>query len=536
MNTHISDEDKLYLFNAMFAHEYDELIQIDLLSGDATTIHASDPVWYKSVGVRFPFESVMQRFMEDHSIDPHTDELIDSLKISHIGEQLEHHHVMELYFSARDEETGSFLLKNISFYRVGMTQALMTIKDITDAFHQMSSHVQDLENALKDVTNQVEERNAFLTLLSRSLRAPLHSIMGLTQLGSEDVNSDGIEDYLHKISVSGSYMSETIDDILDLRRMARGETDLHPEPVSMRELMHEVEPAAVSIAESGGLTLKEDLSELDAVTVEVDPHCLKQTILKLVQCAAGNTARGGHLKLSVREVYRADHAIHLEILVDCRGVMLNQEQIAALFQPHAHVVQQITSDLTAMDIALIILKNNCLALGAKTLLAETDEARGTRLSLSLNLPLLGAEHASTAVKETEAPTDTPDFTGCRMLLVDDNHINLEVTKRILQSEGIEVLSAVNGADALDIYRKEKGRFDLILMDILMPVMDGLEATRRIRAMEDIPGSASIPIIALTANAFREDFEESLRSGIDAHLVKPIDSTRLFHIMAVLLKK
>ena len=124
-----------------------------------------------------------------------------------------------------------------------------------------------------------------------------------------------------------------------------------------------------------------------------------------------------------------------------------------------------------------------------------------------------------------------DFSGKRVLVVDDNEINLEIVRKILYSSNIEVVSAKNGQEAVDLFRRENGRYDLILMDILMPVMDGLEATRKIRAMRDIPGAAHVPIIAMTANAFRENFEESFNAGMDAHLVKPIEPERLIMVMS-----
>jgi len=154
-------------------------------------------------------------------------------------------------------------------------------------------------------------------------------------------------------------------------------------------------------------------------------------------------------------------------------------------------------------------------------MAESDEKTGTRISVTVTLPA--------ADEQLEHPAaQKPRLSGRRVLIADDNEINLEIGVKILAELGAEVESVANGRDAVDRFRDEGGRFDLILMDILMPGMDGLEATREIRAMKDIANAGEVPIIAMTANAFRENFEESFGAGMNAHLVKPIDQDRLYH--------
>ena len=130
---------------------------------------------------------------------------------------------------------------------------------------------------------------------------------------------------------------------------------------------------------------------------------------------------------------------------------------------------------------------------------------------------------------------TADYHGRRVLLVDDNEISLDISEKLLSNKGIEVTKARNGKEAVDIFSKEDGRFDLIIMDILMPVMDGLTATRMIRSMPNVEKAATIPIIALTVNAFREHFEESLWAGMNAHLVKPIEPGSLYKVLAKYLR-
>ena len=217
--------------------------------------------------------------------------------------------------------------------------------------------------------------------------------------------------------------------------------------------------------------------------------------------------------------------VTLEFSVRDRGIVIDQERLKVLFQPYDYLKSKIDSHIGSLDIDLIILKSYVRAMGTDTLTAESDASRGTRISVTLTVPLADEQY------EERPDSQEMDFSGKRVLVVDDNEINLEIVRKILYSRNIEVVSDKNGQEAVDLFRRENGRYDLILMDILMPVMDGLEATRKIRAMRDIPGAAHVPIIAMTANAFRENFEESFNAGMDAHLVKPIEPERLIMVMS-----
>ena len=233
----------------------------------------------------------------------------------------------------------------------------------------------------------------------------------------------------------------------------------------------------------------------------------------------------------MRELFRDNAKATLEFSVECLGIVIDQERLQVLFQPYDYLKSRIEQDVGSIDIALVILKNYALAMGADTLTAESDEGRGTKLSITLTVPLAEEDPKADEMCQSEY-----DFQGLRVLIADDNEINLEVGETLLFSRGCDVVSAINGQDAVDSYIREQGRFDLIIMDIVMPVMDGLEAAKRIREMTDIPGSDTIPIIAMTADAFKDNFEESFQAGMSAHLVKPISPERLYSVMADVLSK
>ena len=207
--------------------------------------------------------------------------------------------------------------------------------------------------------------------------------------------------------------------------------------------------------------------------------------------------------------------------------MINQEQLRTIFAPQDKLIWQIEENIASMDLSLIIFKSYLMALGTNEIMAESDERMGTKVGFSLTFPLTG----SVPEQEKFKSSTFPDYAGRRALIVDDNTFNREVGEKILLSGGMDVVSASNGQEAVEIFLQEKGKFDVIILDILMPVMDGLEAARTIRSFDRIPNAAKVPMIAMTADAFRENFEESLNAGMNAHIVKPLTPEKLFRTIA-----
>ena len=225
--------------------------------------------------------------------------------------------------------------------------------------------------------------------------------------------------------------------------------------------------------------------------------------------------RGSRIRLGSRVVYQVEKKISLEISFESRGIVMDQERLSMLFKPYDYLQERLHGDARGVDIALMILRSNLLAMGTDSIIAETDEQKGTRISVAIPLPLADAP------AKPVTSVEIPDFTGRHVLLVDDNEISMDVSEKLLISTGMQVTRACDGKEAAELFEKADGAYDLILMDVLMPVMDGLAYTRKIRNMKHIANAETIPIIALTVNAFRENFEESLQAGMNAHVVKPV---------------
>ena len=518
------------LLYSLVSHEYDTMIEISLLDGQAQTLFTRGQRWKKTLGAPYDYARVVQQYILDVSADSNPHDILSRLRLEQLEIALEKNASCKVHYTTHGSG-GSIRLHEISCFLRDQEHMILLERDITDSFRTVAGNVEHLEKALRSAEKEAAQRNAFLNLMSRNIRTPLYSIMGLTHIASHSPE-DALDrdDYLRKISMSGSYMTDSIDDILELRQLAAHEIRLAPETIHLDRLLNDVRRAVEPVIQEKRLILTFQTDTVVTRSFIADPHCLTQILKKLLKSAVSYAVEGGRIQLSVRELFRSRDNVTLEFSVESKGIMIDQERLTTLFRPYDQLQESIDENIGDIDISLMILKRYLQEMNTNTLTAETVEGKGTRIAVTLTL-----ERPEEEVQEKPVQRILPDLIGKRVLLVDDNHISLEIGRHLLLPRGAFVATAGNGREAIDLFRKENGRFDLIFMDILMPEMDGLTATREIRAMKDIPGAATVPIIAMTANAFRRNFEESFRAGMNAHLVKPIEPERFYEIIDKLLR-
>ena len=516
-----------HLLETLLSSEYSSLIQIDRTDGSAETLFSVQPNLRKTLGMRFDYAKTIKQYILEVSSDSDPNDILARLSLERVEEQLDQGRPCLVHFTTSGGED-SYCLYEAHFISLDQDHIIMTVRNVTYAFLSVSKNVERLEKALLSTRKEAARRNSFLSLMSRNIRGPLYSIMGLTNVFRQgDRNSTEADDYLRKISMSGSYMSDVIDDILELRQLVSDELTLHQEAFDLRQLLTELQRQEAPFIRDRGLIFSVDMDKLSVSRIVTDRKCLRQILKKLIRSAVYLTVEGGRIQLSVRDVMKSQSDPVLEFSVENRGIVLDREQLSLLFHPYDYLEagdDKLNDNLGDIDINLLLLRRYLQAMNINNLTAESAKGTGTRITFTVTV--------GRADKETAAPKKRklPDLMGKRILLVDDNHISREIGLRLLLPRGAEVVTAVNGKDALERFRKENGRFDIIFMDILMPGMDGLEATRAIRRMKDIPGAAAVPIVAMTVNAFRHNFEESMNAGMNAHLVKPIEPDEFYEIL------
>ena len=527
----MSNAPYMELFDQIVSKEIEAIICIHPDTKMASTLHAATEHWKKTMDIEYPFEETIREYLIGFSVDSKTENLITSLDSEHIRKHLSECGTYTAYFTTCSEDC-PFCIKRASFFQNSPEKIWLVLWDITKDYHGVIINLNQMDHAVLQTKQELEQKNTFLNLMSRNIRTPLYSIMGLTQLTSELPQGNmSIEAYLHKISMSGTYMSETIDDILELRRIASRPITLSPKSFRMQEFLHHISDKMKPVCQNRDMIFSEKSDVREELAVYADPYVLEQIIIHLLQSSLNYTVSGGTIQMNVHELIQREHTVTIEFSVNCLGIVIDSERLKAIFQPYSYLLEKLDEDPGSLDISLIILKRYAMAMGADTLMAETDERNGTNFSITLTMNL----SKETKKENEESVNDiVKRLSGLRVLVADDNEINLEVSEKILSSKGLYVTTAKNGREALEVFEKTGGAFDIIIMDILMPVMDGLEATKRIRALQEIPNAKSVPIVAMTANAFRKHFEESFKAGMNEHLVKPINHENLFRVIAGLI--
>ncbi len=369
-------------------------------------------------------------------------------------------------------------------------------------------------------------KSAFLASMSHEIRTPMNAIVGLTALMQRHAAQPEFQDHLEKVSQSAQHLLRLINDILDLSKIEAGELHLEQLPFDPQAMVRRTVDLIAPAARARGLMLDVSLPALPALPASLmgDPTRLSQALLNLL----GNGVKfteSGSVRLVVTSLPSPDGEVVLRFEVHDSGIGVDDATLAKLFQPFQQADAGTTRRYGGTGLGLAITREIARRMGGE---AGGSGEPGVGSTFWFSARLRPA--ASKVVEATSLVTDRPllprlALRGCRVLLAEDNPINQEVALALLEDVGANVEVASDGEQALALVAQ--GRFDIVLMDMQMPQMDGLEAARRVRGM---PDGASLPIIAMTANAFVEDRQRCLDAGMDDHLAKPVDPEVLYRTM------
>ena len=377
-----------------------------------------------------------------------------------------------------------------------------------------------------------QAKSAFLANMSHEIRTPMNAVIGLVHLLRRDDPTPAQADRLDKIHDAAQHLSHVIDDILDLSKIESGKFTLEHTGFSLRALLRRVEAMMNERAHAKGLTLAVDAG-LVPDRLRGDPTRLSQALLNLLSNAVKFTDHGG-IELRVQaEGVDGDTALKVRFIVEDTGIGISAEQIGKLFGAFEQADSSTTRRFGGTGLGLAITRHLAQLMGGEVGV-ESTPGRGSRFWFDARLALAEPDAAvDAALDPTQALLDGQTLrslearlrathAGARVLLAEDNAANLEVAIEWLRAAAMQVDVATTGDQAVQAARRN--RYDLILMDVQMPVLDGLEATRQIRAL---PGHATTPVLAMTANAFGEDRLACEQAGMQDHIVKPVDP-RLFY--------
>ena len=374
-----------------------------------------------------------------------------------------------------------------------------------------------LEARLAAAEEASRAKTFFLSNMSHDIRTPLNAIIGYTGLANREcVSSEEKTGYLRKIESAGYQLLNIVNDVLEMSRIESGKMELSPVRMNIENLLYESADLFRTQFEIRHLLFSVSC-DVAHKWVMCDRNRLNRVLMNLLGNAGKFTEEGGSVFLTLRETAADEESGTYEIRVKDTGIGMSPEFVEKLFEPFEREQTSTVSSTQGTGLGMAITKGILDLMGGH-IDVSTRQGEGTEFTLTLVLPL-AEEHvaAGTGSRQQKA-----DFRGVRLLLAEDNAINQEIALTILRQAGFEVETAVNGKQAVEMVEASSpGYYAAVLMDIQMPVMDGYTAARQIRALED-PELASVPILAMTANAFREDVEAAAGAGMNGHIAKPLD--------------
>jgi CheY-like chemotaxis protein len=365
--------------------------------------------------------------------------------------------------------------------------------------------------------------------MRHDIRTPMNAIMGMTALASQENKSEKVGAYLEKIDTSSKFLLELINDILDMARIERGRVDLHPQNYPMDEFKSLIFSTAKVLAEKKNIHFCY-VPDSSVDCIYVDRLRFNQIILNLLSNAVKFTPDGGTVTLTWSVMERSGRDLKLRCVVQDTGIGISPEFLPLLFDPFAQESKQHVNIQEGSGLGLAIVRRLVTALHGD-ISVESEPSKGS--AFTVVLPVQLGETADQPA--SPAQLDEVLLQGRKVLVVEDNEINQEVVQQILALYGVDCVLASNGQEALDrVTSSADKEFDAILMDIRMPVMDGMEAAQRLRRL-DRPDVAAIPVIALTADAYIDEQQRIMNSGMTAYLAKPVAPEMLVNMLRQVLQ-
>ena len=376
-----------------------------------------------------------------------------------------------------------------------------------------------LEDALTEANRASKAKTVFLSNMSHDIRTPMNAIVGFTSLAISHIDQrDLVEGYLKKIMSSGNHLLSLINDVLEMSRIESGKMRLEEAPCSLPDILHGLLNIVQADIHAKQLEFHIDAADVVHEEVYCDRLRLNQLLLNLLSNSVKYTPAGGAVSMRIVEKPGAPAGCgNYEFHIKDTGIGMSREFIEHIFEPFERERNSTISRIQGTGLGMAISKNIVDMMNG-TITVKSEQGKGTEFGVSLTFRLSEAE------KEPRKPAGAKAKTSrhaCRILLAEDNELNQEIAQAILEEAGFILDIAENGAAAVELLcHSEPGYYQIVLMDIQMPVMDGYTAAKTIRALPD-PELSSIPILAMTANAFEEDKQAALKCGMNGHIAKPI---------------
>lgn len=396
---------------------------------------------------------------------------------------------------------------------------------------------QKLRAAVADALRSKEEANRanraksdFLSRMSHDIRTPLNGIIGMTSIAKASLqNPDRVTNCLDKITSSSDHLMSLVNDVLDMSQIENGKTEIHMEPFNLKKTLMECVHVTESRLMERPVSFVYEFNDLQHTEAVGDDMHLKQILLNILGNAVKFTPDGGNIRFLISEEDIQPESSLFRFEIQDTGKGMSEEFLHHLFEPFVQEGSSARSEYKGTGLGLTIVKELVDLMGGD-IHVESRLHQGTQFTVTLRM------RTDVPASEKTLPDQeiSTQFHGQTIMIVEDNELNTEILMYMLEEADLKILTAENGREAVDTFRQSPpNTIGAILMDVMMPVMDGLEATRQIRHM-DREDAAAVPIIAMTANAYTDDIEKTIQAGMSIHLAKPLNKDKLLQTLSKIL--
>ncbi len=420
----------------------------------------------------------------------------------------------------------------VAFMEIGRRRG--ELERMRQSIEREREYNEQLSAAARQAQAADRAKTEFLQRMSHDIRTPINGIRGMVEVGNafpDDIAKQ--TECREKIWGASELLLGLVNEVLDMSKLESGETALEESPVDLRVLLGEVRTVVEAQAAAHGIALAGGSVRLEHPCVYASPAHLKRLVMNILSNAVKYNREGGSIDYSIEETSYADGVGTYRFTCTDTGIGMSAEFQGHLFEPFSQEQRGQSGSYAGTGLGMPITKALVDLMGG-TIDFTSELDVGT--TFRIELPLRVCDEALCVTPAPDACASAPSIAGMRLLLAEDNDLNREISLFVLEDAGAQVECAHDGQQALDAFRaSEPGHFDAIVLDVMMPAMDGLAAARAIRAL-DRPDAADVPIVAMTANAFADDRRASREAGMNAHLAKPLDAKLLICTLAALREK
>lgn len=486
----------------------------------------------------FAFEKGMEIFCEKRVTDGDRKRVKKYMTLDYINSAIKKNGIVEFQFLGLDrngnEEYNSMVIKPLFNDRNDIL--LSTRSNVDVIVREGQKKEKKLKKAIDEAKKANEAKTDFFASISHDMRTPMNAIIGMSALGADESKDEIIRKYFSNIDASAHFLLGLINDALDSSQIEKNVLTLKYEPYSIEEFKHYVDSVVRSLCEAKKIEFNMSVDKAAARYISTDKLRFNQIFFNLLSNAVKFTPEQGKIDFNVEVLGRKDGVVALRFIVKDTGIGMSKDFQKKMFKQFEREKTPDSANISGTGLGLFITKYVVELMGG-TISVSSDVGKGSEFVVELALKEIEMDSSLSELKENISQEDYDEILkDKRVLLCEDNEMNSQIAVRVLEKKGMIVECAPDGQAGLEKFNNsDEGYYDVILMDVRMPIMDGLEATKFIRNLERMD-SKKVPIIAMSANTHKKDIETALKAGMSTHIGKPFDIKELYKVISLELIK